>query len=137
MKHRGYVILRLCEDEIHGYCEESLSMSFMLDRVRVWREWEGKTKIEDAMGNYMWINDRNKLVMFLQDRVKNLKKKHPEDDFRVFRIGSKNCPISIDWDSLYKEARANGGVRNVTKRNWRNLKFTARECIKVEDAMKS
>lgn len=137
MKRRGYVLLRFGKEGIWGYCEESFAMSFMPDRVRVWREWEGRTRIEDSMGNYRWIKDRNKLVMFLQEKAEKLRAMNPEDKFEVFRIGSKNCPVAIDWDEFYQEAREKGKASKVSKRNWRNLKFSARECIKVRGATES
>lgn len=129
MKRKGYIVLgkHKTTGEIVGYVEHSFSMGFSSERVNLYTHEPnynvGKTYLDkyhakSTMEYYYRINKKD------SDK---LNKKYPEYEFKVFRIGSKHCPVKIDWTERILMKRK---LTKLEKFNWRNPKFTLREDVK-------
>lgn len=113
MKDRRYVILRkdLNTGEICGYCENSFSMSFEKNRVKVYG-CVLKTGDKTAQENYQYYIDNQKrykgvrnakspnqkLWYELRQTVNSLREKDKGNkyEYKVFRLG-KRCPVEVDF----------------------------------------
>lgn len=117
MKDRRYVILRkyLGTGEICGYCENSFSMSFEKNRVKVYGcvLKTGDKTAQDNYQNYIYqkyngqkrykgvrnANSPNQKLWYeLRKTVNSLREedKGNKYEYKVFRLG-KRCPIEVDF----------------------------------------
>lgn len=101
---KGYIVLgKRTDGRFVGLVEQSFSMGFSLTEVRVWRD-SGYSKGSETAEKY----------------VAGYRKSYPTTEWNVYRVGSKECPVKIDWTSYHK-----GGKKS--KYSWRNLKFIPRQ----------
>lgn len=123
-KQGGYIVVGIEKanpDNIQGYVEHSFSMGFSYSDVRVWRDFEYEhsvkySKVKNPSGNQTAKFFATKDV---KERCVKLKKAHPDFDWKFYRIGTKHCPIAIDWERYHKLAK----VKKLDKYSFRNLKF--------------
>lgn len=109
---RGWILLRRLPDgTIEGYVENSFSMSWSKTHVRVMRY------------NAYGLGKNFKLHDYRVGQAKTpiYYHEHTRKDLNVFvcRIGSKKCPVKINWWYYYHYGRR-------CKYEWRNLKFTVK-----------
>lgn len=110
MKHTCYIILGKSSDTDYcGEVEHSLSMGLSKDRVRVYSTNNNK---------HLSCLD---LYNCLKKAANTLNNKIPGTTFRVYRVGSKYCPVSIDWTEMV--AMINGKLPE-NKYRFRNLPFS-------------
>lgn len=113
MKSRGYVVLGLHKEEEKalGVIENSFSMGVSDKYIRVFR----------PMKRYRFDDDYNQRTYNnLKSYVQTYNQSYPNYEFKVYRIGSKNIPISIDWEPI---ARAQKHKIRIDKFRSRNLLF--------------
>jgi hypothetical protein len=92
-----------------GHVEHSFCLGTDKTRTRVYRLSEAPdTPIK-------------KYIQWYQDSVKSASKSYPEWTWKLYRVGSKNCPVKIDWGGWHDE------LKDIGKFNWRNLKYTAKD----------
>jgi hypothetical protein len=123
MREASYIIL--CKDQnrdLLGETELSISLGLSKERVRVWRSSEYRytaknNKISNRQAAY------NSLCKSFDKRNKKYKGKLK---FKVFRVGSKNCPVKIDWKEI---SFMNKNKNKRSKFNWRNLPFSKKENV--------
>lgn len=116
MKEKSYIILgrRKSDNKLFGYTENSFSMSTdSTTNVRVWRI--GKHNSEGQTDNYIKREYKYRL-----NDVKKLNKKHPHIVWKLYRVGSKNCPVKIDWGSYHDVRKSD---RRMISSEYRNLAF--------------
>lgn len=96
----------------YGYVEQSFSMSLDSNRVRVFT----KTRYSSKAYN----DDTVKMLQEIQTGTwKDVHGKHVHiEKAEVYRVGSKNCPVKIDWRPRFNE--------KTSKYNWRNLPFVSK-----------
>ena len=118
-KTRGYIILARnpTNGKFSGYCENSFSIGWTQTNVKVYRPYYGYTK--NGLTQYQITEARESLVTHLQKDVANLQIKYPKYDVFMARIGTKKCPVKIDWNTFYT-------TKNKSKYDWRNLKFISK-----------
>lgn len=112
-RRRSWVILRRSGDKLYGLCENSFSMSWELNRVNVVRSYlykNGPFSLKEFRESGAKIADKLKADVLLY------KSRHPDDDIFIARVGSKNCPIKVDWRGIK--------ASKVSKYDYRNLPFT-------------
>ena len=115
MKRKAYVILgESKEGEFSGYVEQSFSMGYDKSRINV---------------NNIGINPKDRYYTSPEERVRSLqntcKKLNSYNNgytFTVYRVGSKKCPIKIDWTERTEFHRKN--AEYCGKYNYRNPPFT-------------
>ncbi|QIW90701.1 UNVERIFIED_ORG: hypothetical protein GCAPEGMB_00381 [Vibrio phage V07] len=119
-RERCWVILARCKKtgKITGEIENSFSMGWSKERVRVIRPYLGRVF---ASNERFSKADYNKAcaeyIANYDKRVKELRERYSEThDVFIARVGSKNCPIAIDWGTFYS-------TKNKRNFDWRNLKF--------------
>jgi hypothetical protein len=115
-RKKGWVILGRSKKtgKLIGRIENSFSMGFSKEFVRVYY-------VET------WYDDTaKKTVGFLLNTVAAYNQKHVSHDWFIARIGSKKCPIKINWNSFYGRLKTGEYVK---KYYWRNLPFKEKECI--------
>lgn len=128
-RFKGYIILGTRKDGSHvGYCENSFSMGFDNKRVNVWRHshWSGSNKSAQEQKQSFIDN----VIQYKDDLIR----KHPQIEWNVYRVGSKNCPVKINWKSYWnmfdKNKKWNHRKKKtqncIGKYEWRNLKFIKR-----------
>ena len=122
-RERCWVILsrNLQTGEICGEVENSFSMGWSNDRVRVIRPYlDARFQRDNKFTKAEYNAACAEYIANYEKRVREYNKAYG-DNFDVFiaRVGSKSCPISIDWDSFYSD-------KNKSKYDWRNLKFKLR-----------
>ncbi|CAL9996426.1 hypothetical protein VPHK567_0387 [Vibrio phage K567] len=121
---RCWVILsrNLKTGQILGEIENSFNMAWSGERVRVIRPYldarfmKGKTfsraDYNAACAEY---------IAHYEKRVRAYNAKHSAThEIFIARVGSKNCPVAIDWTSFYN-------TKNKRNFDYRNLLFTLRE----------
>lgn len=94
MKDKRYIILgRNEKGEYFGYTERSFSMDYSRIEVRVFAlELKGYWS-EKATNQKEW-NWCKEQVKRLNDRKAN------NCEWKVFRVGSKHCPVEVDFSEL-------------------------------------
>lgn len=104
-------------NELVGYVENSFSMGWDKTRVNIWRPymWRGTYNRREV------AKMRCELALNMQKCVKGLQEKYPDHDVFCTRVGSKNCPVKIDWMDHWTNTCRD---KKSSKYNWRNLKFT-------------
>jgi hypothetical protein len=110
----SYVIIGKAKTgKLYGYIENSFSMNVDECRVRVWRS---SRKSPD----YFKSSWRCSVAAHMQSICDDLNKIGGGDyiEWNFYRVGSKNCPVKIDWGRFHK---AGGG--NASKFEYRNLFF--------------
>lgn len=139
-------------DAYIGYVEHSFSMGFSTSRVNLWRPHQyGSHSYNDKEHffsksineyEYRYCKERCKRlneitvnriidkgmsncdeINELRDKFKGYDTGKLTFDFRVYRIGSKYCPVSIDWT---ERVDMNRGKLKRDKFLWRNPKFKKR-----------
>ena len=123
-KTAGYIVLGLNRDgSIIGYTEHSFSMGFSKELVRVHRPFEYRYAAQK----------RQQAYQHCVEMVEKLNKRHKKEGttFRAFRVGSKNCPVSISWEKVAEMRR----VKKTRKFEWRNLPFHFREDIEFHKSL--
>ncbi|AGN30369.1 hypothetical protein VPFG_00372 [Vibrio phage nt-1] len=122
-RERCWVILARCKKtgKIMGEIENSFNMGWSTERVRVIRPYlSGSFAGTERFSKAAYNKACSDYIANYDKRVNELRKRYGKThDVFIARVGSKNCPISIDWDSFYHN-------RNVSKFEWRNLKFKLR-----------
>jgi hypothetical protein len=93
---------------ISGYVENSFSMGWAKDRVRVWR----------SAGDDSYSRQTKNVCANLRETIKKIQDKNPGVDVQLHRVGKKTCPVSINWTQWYKD-----GAHKAPKSLWRNLLF--------------
>ena len=102
-KYRGYIILgySIDEERYMGYVENSFSMGVSHCRVKVYSEIKGGTNNWEQYG-YKSPND------MLWDFCRNIAERLNRNGYygntiwKVYRIGSKHCPVKVDMSDLMK-----------------------------------
>ena len=113
MREKGYIILgRMKSDNTFvGYTEHSFSMGVdSTEHVRVWRSSKKRT---------LYSATAEEVVRSRMCDVKELNKKHPDIEWSLYRVGSKDCPVKIKW-SRYHNLKKH---KNLNKFDYRNLVF--------------
>jgi hypothetical protein len=102
-KYKGYIILGYNEDEQRyvGYTENSFSMGVSNCRVKVFSEIKGGTLNWDKHGfkspnEMLWVHCR-----YTAERL-NRNGYYGNTLWKVYRIGSKHCPVKVDMSDLMK-----------------------------------
>ncbi|ALP47095.1 hypothetical protein [Vibrio phage XZ1] len=119
-RERCWVILARCKKtgEIIGRIENSFSMGWSKERVRVIRPYlNGNFTGDDRFSKAEYNKACAEYITHHEKQVKSLREAYKDThDVFLSRVGSKNCPVSIDWDTYYNKK---------DKRNfeYRNLKF--------------
>lgn len=107
--------------EILGQTEESFSMKWSKTHVNVIRPYLlGKFRTHDDCT--FTREQYNKACSdYIDERQRRLSELGSDThDLFYARVGSKNCPIKIDWESFYNRKSNSSWDR-------RNLKFTIRD----------
>jgi hypothetical protein len=119
MKSAGYIILGYNKerDEYVGYVEHSFSMGIDHNRVRVDRAFESNIMVKKLDKSARFIE--HTYSKEAADKL-NTRKSYPDYIFSVYRIGSKNCPVTIDWREVVDMKKK---VIKRSKYEWRNLAF--------------
>lgn len=111
MRRRCYAIFATDhKGELLGYIENSFSMGWAANRVRIWRASRDRIK-------YRFDSKPASLM----STVATLQRNNPTWDVFCVRIGSKNSPVNINWELFHQGRKAKLG--NIGKYEWRNLKF--------------
>ena len=124
---RSAVILAksLSDGKIYGYTEHSFGMGTSEDRVRVERDFETTRWVKDKPDKLKGMSPAQYTWVDLQKRVKKCNKLHGDKFvFKVFRVGRKDSPVTIDWREVQTMRR------NKTKHDkfkWRNLPFKIKD----------
>lgn len=135
MKDRRYIILRKdkVSGEICGYCENSFSMSFEVNRVKVYG-CVVKLGAEQSEKNYKWYIDNQKrykgirganspnqkLWYELRMSVNSMNaKRGSRYEYKLFRLGGR-CPVEVDFTE-YNMMKS--GKMKYDKYLWRNQPF--------------
>lgn len=108
MNERGYIILGYDPNtKIYtGYIENSFSMGFSTSRVKVYRADKYSSLQEVYNFAVITANTLN------NDTTSSI-------NFKVYRIGSKHCPVRIFWGEVVVMKTTNWW----DKFKWRNLPF--------------
>lgn len=108
MKIKSYIILGIHRQtgKIVGEIENSFTIGHNDRYVRVYRKQQNEQPKEIVDELIEIVNDRNK--------------SHPEYNWNVFRVGSKNCPIKISWRYI---AQLKKKLSKYHKFHYRNLPF--------------
>jgi hypothetical protein len=96
--------------EYVGYVEQSFTMGWARNRVRVWRT----SSSESHRSKKEVLSHMRQLIAEIEAKSSN-----SNYDLFVYRVGSKNCPVKLNWAQFYKD-----GGANASKSLWRNLLFT-------------
>lgn len=134
MKDRRYVILRkdLNSGEIRGYCENSFSMSFELNRAKVYGNVL-KQGVKQSEENFVFFEKNKKrysrivraaktpnqkLWLELQETVACLRENNKDNpyEYKVFRLGGR-CPVEMDFSEIERMKKKKMGY---DKYKWRN-----------------
>ena len=117
-KYRAWIILgkHKVTGQYVGIVEHSFSMGLDKNRVRVEKEWEVLYFMKDESERRKKTNDS---VKHWQKNVSTYSKRYPDYEFNIFRVGTKNCPVKIDWGSYHLRKKKE-------KYENRNLGFTVR-----------
>lgn len=123
MKRAAYIIL--VKDKrtgvISGYVEHSFSMGLDPTRVNLNRVTEtnyGKKGAERFV--------RTKGAQWCRKTVDRMNREHSNVEAKYFRVGSKNCPVIIDWREINQMAQR---TMKYDKYKWRNLPFKIKENV--------
>ena len=116
-RKRGFVILcRRPDNELRGCieCRPNNASKWSSTEVHVFTPY---VRIDSRK---RWIvQDRKEQQKYLTSLINQYKIKWPDGDFFISRVGSKKCPIKVDWNSYWIDS-----VRGKTKNASRmNLKF--------------
>lgn len=96
MREKAYIIIGKKPDgEYLGYVEYSFSMGYEAKWVKLWR-----------LHKHFNISD-------LQKMSRSTCKEHPKIQWVLYRVGSKNCPVKINWAYYHLE----GKYKKFTRRN--------------------
>ena len=118
-RYAGIVIFSVDEyGAVRGYVENSFSMSFSDSHVRVFRHTRTVEKASDH--NKYW-----------QKEAASLQRRHTHTFVFMCRIGTKGCPLVIDWKNYYNLLKAG----KLGKYDYRNLCFCVDE-MKMEDLIR-
>lgn len=121
-KYAGYIVLgKTIDGKIIGYTEHSFSMGLEPNRVRVERsfEWDWTAKREG-------VSERLLAYRGVKKWADNLNAKSTDGTvFKAFRIGSKNCPVTIKWDEVIQMRK----TKKYDKYKCRNLPFKVKENV--------
>jgi len=107
-RYKAYGILAYCPEtgEYVGETERSFSMDLSNERTRIYSEWEilffmnDCSEEEKRLKKEQFLRKLNKSAeRFAKYLSKKLKRKFIPI---LFRAGSKNAPVSINWDRYYK-----------------------------------
>lgn len=111
-KTKGWVLLGKNKrtGELIGEIENSFSLGLSSTYIRVYT-------------TYKWTTAQKVVVGLIKD-AERLNEAKPDYEWFVARVGSKKCPIKINWDSFYKRLKTGEYVQ---KYYWRNLPFKAKE----------
>lgn len=128
MKIKSYVTLRISKTtgEIEGLIEHSFSMGWSKERVRVDRTNESSVESFNSYWSkkqpFPKANSKAAVTLYYCHRSirRHYKKQNPGYDVKIFRVGSKNCPIKIDWREVVFMHRK---ISQYSKFNMRNLPF--------------
>lgn len=114
MKIKGYIVLGLHKDghKALGVIENSFSMGLSDEYVRVFRSFRRTT----FSGGYNHQKTYNSLKRY----VEMYQSSYPDYEFRVYRVGSKRIPVSIDWIHVMNSKK---NKTNYNKFQMRNLRF--------------
>lgn len=121
-KYASYIVLgKTPEGKIIGYTEHSFAMGLSDNRVRVersyeWRYSAKKKGVSEKLLAYRGVKE-------WADKLNN--KDLNGIIYKPFRIGSKNCPVIIDWREIVEMKKTNKN----DKFNWRNLPFRVKENV--------
>ncbi len=110
MKCKSYIIIGKYKDNgsYIGEVENSFSMGLSDLYVRVWS------------GNELNIDH-------LHEKVLRYNKEYKAYVWNVYRVGSKNCPVKINWDLYYQKMKESKQTKvNIKKYFYRNLQFKSK-----------
>lgn len=121
MKQKCYIILvHYSNGIIRGFIENSFSMSISNDRVRVYRPYKySKEFLKEKKynsGTSALLSSLSKTVTYHNNKKEN---KDNNITYKIHRIGSDNCPVSINWNEIILMKKRN----EYKKFNYRNLPF--------------
>lgn len=121
-KQRSYLILaeEIETGTLFGYCEESFSMGYYKDRVRLQRPRYSRIRYGCLFSENDLKQYYRELVGNLQREVKKLNAINPTYRHFIARAGSKNCPVRVNWTEWYE-------TRDKSKFNYRNIGFVCKE----------
>lgn len=100
---------------LFGYIEQSFSMGLSTNQVRRWPVLPYGMKLNQKLSRYDHVKIKeaqDKLLEMLERDVQRMKVLHPEMDFFIVRMNSKNCPVIFDWKK-YKTAKGKYDMRNI------------------------
>jgi len=120
MKTPCYIILatNTKTGEIQGRIENSFSMGLSDDFVRVERAWEYNYTARNK-----GVSNKRATTITLRETCNKLNQ-HPNTPkdvtFNFYRVGSKHCPVKLDWVNIIKRKKKEKGC---SKFDARNLRF--------------
>lgn len=114
-KYRAWIILgkHKSTGKYVGIVEHSFSMGLDSNRVRVEKEWEILYSMKNETERRKKTTDS---IKYYQKDITKYTKNHPDYEFTLHRVGTKNCPVKIHWSRYHTEKK--------DKFNNRNLVFT-------------
>jgi len=115
MKDKRYIILGIDDKgQYWGYTEHSFCMGFSKTEVRVWAPKYKGTSTSRPNPNQLEWN-------WCCEQAAKLNKRQNKIHWRAYRVGSKHCPVKLDFTpvELMKKKKI-----KYDKYNYRNQKFT-------------
>lgn len=107
-KRRTWVLLaRKSDGSIIAYYPNGINSVFSRKYVKLYQSCYSSYSIRGVrdgkfqMKNYREYNER--LPKDLCNKRDAFQRKHPEYDFFVSRVGSKKCPIKINWKEFHEK----------------------------------
>lgn len=124
---RSWVILRrnLKTGVIEGEVELSFNMGWSSTEARVYRPYlDARFRCDSEFTKAEYNKACSEYVAAFNNRINVYRLKY-KDTHEVFisRIGTKTCPIKINWQAFYS-------IESPNNYQWRNLKFKLRESKK-------
>ncbi|AUR86053.1 hypothetical protein NVP1081O_318 [Vibrio phage 1.081.O._10N.286.52.C2] len=121
---RGWVVLARNRDTgvLRAEVEYSFNMGWSSTEARVYRpsvNYDVNKTRDGKFSKTDYNRACGKYAAGLQKRISEYQEKYPRENVFLARIGSKNCPIKIDWAKFHS-------IKNKRSSQYRNLAFKLR-----------
>ena len=126
MKLKTYAILmrHKVTKVIYGYLGGN-KLKFSPNHCQIYRrhrDWQNWSKVKDInipLNDWVWDNT---LLEQVEKIRKEIEDSYPDFDVFITRLGSKKCPIIVNWNDLV-EAKSNGERIDSTTWHYRSFKM--------------